>query len=613
MNKLFDKSRIKLQEMMDDVFAYTRQVYNQSSFVYTSASPWGQIISVLMKLGQMMFYYIEDSVTELFINKASRPSSIYGLARLSGHNPTRAIASMGDLALIHNGTLPDIIGQNVILPNLSKIKCKDNGYTYLLVLGQDELKINVFQDKKKNYLKVIQGNIESNQFTGTGLPMQSYECNMPEGKYIDNFFVNVFVNGEKWKKYDSLYDIPLGTKGCIVKTGITSGIDVYFGTNNKGVPPPSGSTILVEYLITEGYAGNIANTDAQFEFVDPGYDEQGNEIDLNSLFSLVMATPIAFGAPPEPTYLTRLLAPNVSRSFVLANPINYITFFEKMQLFSYIYAYTKYNIYDPYVDNIMYLLLIPDIQKRFRRGDNYFTVPVDMFKLTDLEKYKLQVLLEESGQKLLGTIINFVDPQFKRYIVNVYLTIWDGYNKDGIHEKVITKLSDYFSSFRRKDFLPKSDLISIIESIDGVDSVNIGFVSEDVEYEINQLMNPDTIFSSENINMDELFAMYEKLLAEANDNPEAIKNISIEKKLNIIFSYQSFKEFVFNHIDENGDIVIGQNEIPMIRGGWKDRFSRYYEDSVGNKKLGSVNVIFVRENPKTMSSSINNININTLK
>ena len=39
--------------------------------------------------------------------------------------------------------------------------------------------------------------------------------------------------------------------------------------------------------------------------------------------------------------------------------------------------------------------------------------------------------------------------------------------------KIIETLSDYFLNIRRRDIIPRSDLIGIIENIDGVDTVNV--------------------------------------------------------------------------------------------------------------------------------------------
>lgn len=607
MNKFFKKSRIQVENLLKDIYSYTKEIYKQSDSVYTPASPYGQIMSVLAHLTQNNMFYIEDSITELNINTASRPNSIYGLSRLTGHNPTRAIASSGDLFLVYNGNIPQMYGTHVLIPNLIKLKCKDNNLSYIGVLGQDELKINLQKDRQKIFIKVVQGDIESQNFTGTGTSLQTYEVNMSPGKWIDNYFINVFVNSTKWKKYESLYDMPRESESVVVTTGITSGIDIQFGNTIFGKVPDLGTNILIEYLVTDGFAGNIQETTGiLFEFDEPGYDIQGNEINLNDIFNIGIATPITFGSNPEPTFLTKLLSPTTSRSFVLANTGNYVSFFEKMQQFSYINVYTEFDLNDPIVDNIVFILLLPDIKKRWRFGENYFTVPIEKFVLTDLEKFKLQVMLEESGKKILGSIIYFINPRFKRYTCNIWLNVWENYDKQVIHDNIILKLSEYMSSFRRTDFLPKSDIIAIIENVDGVDSVNLEFVSEDIENELEILLNKREGYSLISEHAVELWQYY---IQAENDG----LILTTDDKIKKIMTYPEFREFVFKHIDMNGDIVLDKNDIPLLRGGWRDRNNKYYNDIIDNSKIGSVNIYYTRENTKNIGGVYNKLNVNNIR
>ncbi len=590
MIKIFQTSRIKVSEMLSDVSDYIKQVYNQSGTLFTAASPFGQIVMVLVKITQLMFYYIEDSITELNINTASRPHSIYGLAALTGHNPTRSMAAMGDLYLVYNGTIPNISGEYVTIPNFIKIKCRNNGLNYLGVFNDDKMRINIFTEKQKKFIKIIQGEIETQTFTGTGKNMQSYEVNMSSQKNIENYFVNVYVNSEKWQKYDSLRDIPKGTKGFIVKTGLTSGIDIFFGTEYFGTPPPLGSKILVEYLLTEGSQGNIQEVSGvTFNFEGTGYDKDGTEVDLNSIFNMGIATPISFGSDPEPIKLTRLLTPTVSRSFVLANTRNYISFFEKFQYFSYIDAYTKFDPTNPFIDNIVYLLLIPNITKRIRSGENYFTVPVDYFGLSNIEKFKIQRLLEESGQKIVTAIIKFVEPVFKKYVINISLTTFEGYSKDDIRTNIINGLSDYMIKFKRKDFLPKSDLIALIDGIDGVDSVNVSFISKEVEDLFSKYVNITEVENSTNFftsTEQQSILNYYKLETDINN------------RIQFLYKQSSILNEIAKHIDENNDIKISKDEIPLIRGGWSDRYGKIYNDVINKNQLSSVNIIFGKVNKK---------------
>jgi hypothetical protein len=387
--------------------------------------------------------------------------------------------------------------------------------------------------------QVIQGEIQVQFFTGNDTPLQSYTAVTKGSVLVDNFFVKVYVNGEQWKSYDSLYDMPRNVKGFLVKTGISGGIDVYFGNENFGMNPPMGSEIRIEYLLTGGEDGNLREgEDINFVWLDPGYSLTGEDIDLNAALSTTMSTLITFGSNPEPTALTRLIAPLTSRSFVLANPNNYIVFLQKFNYFSVVDAFTTFN--DEYLDddNVIYLFLIPDITKRLQSGENYFTVPTKFFTLTMQEENKVIDLIEASGSKIVTTVVKIVEPILRKYVLNISIIIFEGYAQEVIKHTIISQLSDYFLSVRRRDIIPSSDLVKIIENVEGVDSVNVNF------------------------------------LCEANEISKSVDSAAVTIGL-----------------DELGDIMIEKNELPVVRGGWKDRNGIYYEDGIYTDRPCSVNIV----------------------
>lgn len=544
---LFDKTRIQASEIYSQIYDFVTTKFSQSGKIFTLASGYGQILSSISNLSSMILYFIEDSLTELNIYSASRTTSIQGLARMAGHNPTRAIAATGEIQFSIKER-PDIQGDQIIIPNFSKIKCLNNNKTYTLNLTQDQVRIGL-NSKDTYYAQVVQGDIQVQFFTGTGAPLQSYVAVTKGSSLIDNFFVKVYVNGEPWKYYDSIYDIPRNAKGFLAKTGISGGIDVYFGNSNFGMIPPSGSEIRIEYLLTGGEAGNIREGESiEFKWQDTGYSVTGEDVDLNSTLATSMSTLITFGSNPEPTALTRLIAPLQSRSFVLANPSNYIVFLQKFNYFSIIDAFTTFD--DEYLDddNVIYLFLIPDITKRLQNTENYFTVNSKYFSLTKEEENKVIDVIENSGSKIVTTVTKIVKPELRRYVLNISLVVFQEFSQDIIKHTIITQLSDYFLNVRRRDMIPSSDLVKIIENIEGVDSVNVNF------------------------------------LCEANE---------VAKKVN--------PSIPLIGLDDMGDIIMGKNELPIIRGGWVDRNGIKYADGIYNDRPCSVNITV----KKTTSNDVN--------
>ena len=261
--------------------------------------------------------------------------NLYGLARLAGHNPSRSNCANGTISLTFNNTQNEIPGNYVILHNYTTLSCLNNNLKYLINLPYKDVRVPLDVSTPVE-INVIQGVFESQTFTGDGKKLQSFEINMPNNNRssIDNQYINVYVNGELWKNYNSIYEMSYNTKGYISKTGISSGIDIYFGNLYNGMIPIDGSIIKVEYLKTEGLQGNIQSDynsmGIQFEFIDLGYDIYGNEINLNDYININLKSPIGFGSAGEDTNLTKLLMTRVSKSFVLATADNFITFFEKI-------------------------------------------------------------------------------------------------------------------------------------------------------------------------------------------------------------------------------------------------------------------------------------------
>jgi hypothetical protein len=481
MTDLFSKARYKIEDLLNQTLTIVQARYAQSVQMFTVASAWGQILFVLQNLTQFILFFIEDSITEMNINTATREASIYGLAASMGHNATRASAAVGQVQLVWNGTdSSDIGGNSLIISNKASFKFRPTGTSYVLDLGQDSVKFSLNSTSSLN-CRILQGIVKTATFTGDGTTLQSYNVSSRYTGSIDNYNVDVYVNDNLWKKYDSLYDIPYNAKGVVVKTSISQGVDVIFGNFSNGAVPVSGSAIRVEYLETFGVSGNINSTDPKkidFVFDSDALDLFGNEYSLDQYVKINCVVPPQLGSNAESLQLTRLIAPKTSRSYVLANPDNYITYFEKFGTFSIIEAYTKTDAAFLDDQNIIYILLVPDVTQKLTATQNYFNLKTSDFILSSYQKQAIIDNLELSGQQIVTTELEFVDPRISRYIVNTVITAFEGYDPDTIKSSIVSVYSQYFLSIRRRDIIPRSDLIALVESIPGVDSVMVFFLSE---------------------------------------------------------------------------------------------------------------------------------------
>jgi hypothetical protein len=544
-----NKAKVQAADLLDQIRNFMITTYGQAGAVFDLSSAYGQILYAMSEISNMILYYIEDSITELNMYSASRTASIQGLARLAGHSITRSIAATGEVQITLLKNPVGVNGTQVVIPNYSSIKCTNNNLTYVLNLSQDELRIN-YGSTTPVYATVIQGEIHKQVYTSDGSYLQSYNIQERSFNFIDNFFVNVYVNGVLWTKYDSLYDMPNQATGYVSKTGISGGLDIYFGNGPFGQVPALGAIITVEYLKTSGSNGNIPSGDqVYFTWVDSGYSAYGETIDLNAITLTQMSQQITFGADGEDINLTKLIAPKTSRSYVLANTDSYIIFLQKFNYFSVVDAYTLTNNGEYINDNnVVYLFLIPKISNRLTSGQNYFTVPETMFTLSTAETNAIYNLIQNTGSQIVSTVVSIVNPTLLYYIMNVSLVTFDGYDKNTISSSIVNAVSNYFLTNTRRDRIPKSDLIAVIENIEGVDSVNISFISK--------------------------------------ANEDAIINGTQGGKL--------------IGLDSFGDIVLNKEDLPLIRGGWTDSNGIYYVDGISNTNPCSLNINFVSTTPRVI-------------
>ena len=159
------------------------------------------------------------------------------------------------------------------------------------------------------------------------------------------------------------------------------------------------------------------------------------------------------------------------------------------------------------------------------------------------------------------TVVKIVEPVITRYIANVIITMFEGFDPETIRQEIRNKVSDYMLNLKRRDFIPKSDMIAIIESVEGVDSVSFFFVSQ--KNEANQILL---------------------------------------KSLNNVSDAQRSQQIGLNSF---GDIVIGRNELVILRGGWTDRNGVVYTDSITSGKPGPLNINISNIVQKGYNSGLN--------
>jgi hypothetical protein len=342
-------------------------------------------------------------------------------------------------------------------------------------------------------------------------------------------------------------------------------------------------------MISRGPIGNLqGNTGATFTFITEGADEFGNTINLNDFFQIFVELAPDFGSAPENPDFTRIIAPHASKSFVLANPDSYVYFLKKYGFFSFVNAYNTKD--DQYIDddNIVYLVLIPDIKAKLTTDFDYFTLPLEEFTLTSVEKDRVYQLLDNSGQMLITAENRIVDIDVNKYAINVVLRYFENADKSQIRSLIRDRLNEYFLNVKRRDRVPRSDLVSLIEQIPGIDSVNVFFVSEQNETAIRNGYYEVEVMGYDPVTKQKALLSTKRINLAPGEDPGL-------------------------GLDDFGDIKINDNELVVIRGDWYDRNNNYYEEYPNDQRLSSLNVFFKEGIKADLYNQIQNQNFEKLR
>ena len=562
--KFLSTLRANATQIREDARTYITRVYKRANTLFTEASPFAQIISVLSEISEMILFYIEDATVEQNIYTAQQPESIYGLSRLAGHDATRGFASTGEIEFRWKpgADLSKIAGGGLNIDSRAKLKFDLNGLTYTLLTDKDRFRLEKSNNKSIK-TAIIQGEFESQTFTSSGEPLQSF--NARTTGLTDHSKVTVSVNGETWTKHESLYDLHRNEKGYLIKTGISGGLDIYFGNEAFGMIPPSGSAIEVEYVKHVGITGNLDDSaDLTVKWDAEGEDATGETHDLNEFLDVTVTSSPKMGSDRESTDFTKIMTPLASKSFVLATPDNYEYFLSRYSLFSYIDAYNTTE--DQYLDddNVIYIFAVPDVKKKLAKNQDYFSIPQQEMFFDQNEYDKMYQVIQDSGQQMVTTEVVFVKPKVRRYSMDINIRFFEGFTKEEIYNDVRAKVGDYLLNVTRRDKLPKSDIVYILEEIDGIDAVNVRFISETEETarrqgyfeSVTTSVVPQEPVTLEDVgNGKQKYVFFKRV--------EEVKTVQVDATTVIPESVTG--------LDQWGDIIMEKEEVAVFRGGWQDR------------------------------------------
>lgn len=448
------------------------------SRILSKANIFNISIDVSQELSKMIMLNVEDSLIENNILIAQKPLSVRGLATLSGHVATRGISSKGEILITFKPSAflksPFIIFENPIF------KFEGNNLQYY-----SKSNVTITSSNIEKSFVLTEGERVKNDYIVEGYKLEKIE--LDNNLAIENSNIEVFVNSEKYKQFDCLYDMKSTSKGFIVKNGIGNQVDIIFGDDINGRKLENGDKVEVYYMVTNGEYGNIdfenESLNQKFKIVSGVTDNFGVSIDINDDIIININSGFVFGSNGEDIEKTRMLSGYNSKSLVFTRPENLMSYLSRLSTLSHIDVWTDND------SNIYKILALPNLMNKINEYTDYLNIGISELTLNDNQKKSLIDYIEGSDAQSTSTELLFVEPTFKKYAIFVYIK-GNVIDKNTTKKEIQSQISKVFIENTLTDFdienynitITKNEIIeNIISNVSGIDECTITIKSEENE------------------------------------------------------------------------------------------------------------------------------------
>lgn len=494
------------------------------------------ILEIVTDINNLLYFYVEDSLGESNILTAEYETSIRGLAELTGHKPTRVISSRGS---VRCNILPELTQETpVIILEETLVRCINNNLTYIVDLPNGNRRIDT--SNEEFVLDLIEGTPQNQIFTANG--DKFFIAELDDTLPIANYDIQVRVNGELFTKYDSLYDMGKYDSGYIIRNGFSNQVDVVFGDGVNGIKLDEGDTVDITYRTSNGETGNLINVEnPRFEIISGVFDLNGNGLDVNQSIEISYLNGFSLGSNGENIERTRLISGYNSRSLVFALPENLRAYLSRFSVISRIDCWTKED------DLLFYLLILPNISGKLSTYQDYLELPESELIISDTVKQEILSAINNSRRQAVSSEILFVQPEFIRYSIFIYLDA-SYYNQKQFISTIYNTISKFFID---KIFTYNSDPEMIISKSEITDSL----------YDLDEVNRVSiNIFNQEN-EQAKIDGFYFK--------EETVTNGSVKEVKQVRYNLNPDENPNLNFTELNDIQTSSRNKIPILRGGWE--------------------------------------------
>ena len=434
---------------------------------------FGVLENILAPVAKEMEYQMnatEYYSYENFWNKARNRSSLLAQSGIFSYNIPRMKGAEGTVRISTNKNFNVAQGSyNVYIKKFDQFKCSDNGLYYCAdndyILDKEEkyVDITVVQGEYKSLTKLAEGVIDET-------------ITIEDGNIERNMF-DVTVNGISYVVCDTLMDKIYSDDDendnnycSATYNSDLSILTIQFGDNLHGKKLSSGDTIIIKYLSTEGEEGNISSTGLIDKISSALYNDDNESVTAYC----TNTTTITNGADYPTLEEIRITAPKVFNAGDRGNTCIDIEtiltsngYASKVKCWG-IFDELEMNGYDGFstdlhdIENIIHIIAL---------DGNYDN------------------LTESAQQNILKKIYKKCDPtniyQFEEcekipLVFNIDCNINDSSLTPSVIKSYITTAlnSNYkLSTMNFGESIYLSDVISLLDSVDGIDNLLLTFQS----------------------------------------------------------------------------------------------------------------------------------------
>ena len=536
---------------------YLSKVLNNLGMQYTHTQIFGVIFDGIKGVMQNLLFYIEDSLTEQNIFTASRRSSVFSLAKISGFEPQYGTAANGVIvgSLHINNGLNNTVS-NLYIKNHTLITNRNTGIFYSIVLPTDTFIFTVTNPLVKCQFNVVQGQFVTNKYTAIGNNLETIHINCTE--LYDKEYISVYVDGKKWNQVSNFYDMSEDGEEYMYSIGYDNKFDIIFGNGIYGKKLIEGQVVEVTYLRHQGEYGNIlSNDNYDLMFTEYVTDNFGNAVNANDFIDLSILTTISGGSNADSIDFIRNMTGKNSRSLVYSDAASLQVFLKRFSFVGYNNAFVSLN------NNILYILALQNFKHTSYSNEssyNYFEMKDSEMLLNNEQEQMIINTLNNSNHCIAGFNVKFIKPILRKYSIMCYVKTNNSYAKDVIRELITKSIYEYFISLSYDvKFVAKSAIINYVLNNDTdnlITSLDLNIISE---YNEQAYKSQEYLEYTDDININNEFitkqVKYSNTYAPGLDK---LGNISLNSIVEIPRICGGFKYYISkgNLYDINDDYII---------------------------------------------------------